>query len=98
MTIMDKIQSILHEDHELMKDISRLEDKNDKLLEENKKAHERVEALEDENHRLRMLTDQLELIIQRFIRQVKEQNDLIMNQQTVINELEKERSQWKSRT
>ena len=95
---MDKIQSILHEDHELMKDISRLEDKNDKLLEENKKAHERVEALEDENHRMRMLTDQLELIIQRFIRQVKEQNDLIMNQQTVINELEKERSQWKSRT
>lgn len=95
---MDKIQSILHEDHELMKDISRLEDKNDKLLEENKKAHERVEALEDENHRMRMLTDQLELIIQRFIRQVKEQNDMIMNQQTVINELEKERSQWKSRT
>lgn len=98
MMAMDKIQSILHEDHELMKDISRLEDKNDKLLEENKKAHERVEALEDENHRMRMLTDQLELIIQRFIRQVKEQNDLIMNQQTVINELEKERSQWKSRT
>ena len=98
MMAMDKIQSILHEDHELMKDISRLEDKNDKLLEENKKAHERVEALEDENHRMRMLTDQLELIIQRFIRQVKEQNDMIMNQQTVINELEKERSQWKSRT
>ena len=98
MMAMDKIQSILHEDHELMKDISRLEDKNDKLLEENKKAHERVEALEDENHRMRMLTDQLELIIQRFIRQVKDQNDMIMNQQTVINELEKERSQWKSRT
>lgn len=98
MTTMDKIQSILHEDHELMKDISQLEEKNDQLLIDYKQLHKRVEALEDENHRLRMLTDQLELIIQRFIRHVKEQNDLILNQQTVINELEKERSQWKSRT
>ena len=94
--MLRNVEDLVHENHELMKDVSRLEDKVERLESLNsdlqkmaKKNQERVEALEGENYRLQREVDGYQKVIQDFCRKILGLYDLIRNQAEVIKALEK---------
>lgn len=94
--MLKTLSDLAHENHELMKDINRLEDKTERLeklndvLEKTAKKYKRkVDLLEVENHRLRGDIDDYQELIHDFCKRLLELEDLTKNQAEVIRELEK---------
>lgn len=94
--MLKTLSDLTHENHELMKDISRLEDKterlenlNDVLKKTAEKYQRKVDFLERENHRLRGEIDDYQELIHDFCKRLLELEVLTKNQAEVIRELEK---------
>lgn len=93
---MRTLEDVIHENHELMRDISRLEDKNERLERQNRdlekmatKYQQKSNILDEENHHLREELDSSRDVIEDLCTRVNEQDALLINQREVIKELEK---------
>lgn len=93
---MRTLEDVIHENHELMRDISRLEDKNERLEKLNRdlekmatKYQQTSNILEEDNHHLREALDSSRDVIEDLCTRVNEQDALLINQREVIKELEK---------
>ena len=93
---MRTLEDVIHENHELMRDISRLEDKNERLERRNRDLEKMVtkyqrmpNILEEDNHHLREALDSSRDVIEDLCTRVNEQDALLINQAEVIKELEK---------
>lgn len=93
---MRTLKDVIHENHELMRDISRLEDKNERLERLNRdlekmatKYQQTSNILDEENHHLRVALDSSRDVIEDLCTRVNEQDALLINQREVIKELEK---------
>lgn len=91
---MRTLGDVIHENRELMRDISRLEDKNERLERENRdlekmavKYQQTSNILDEENHHLREALDSSRDVIEDLCTRINEQDALLINQREIIKEL-----------